>query len=76
LEDIMLAYTYPLLSILWTLLEFAAVILILFLIIWCFIDNFSRRDHHGWAKAGWTVLILFVPIIGSLIYIIARPAAA
>lgn len=70
----MLAYTYPLLSIFWTLLEFAATVLLLFLIIWCFVDNFRRTDHHGWAKAGWTILILFVPVLGALIYIVARPA--
>jgi hypothetical protein len=55
-------------------LEFAATVLLLFLIIWCFVDNFRRTDHHGWAKAGWTILILFVPVLGALIYIVARPA--
>ena len=70
----MLAYTYPLLSIFWTLLEFAVTVLVLFLIIWCFVDNFRRTDHHGWAKAGWTIFILFVPVLGALIYIVARPA--
>ena len=70
----MLAYVYPLLSIFWSLLIFAGVILMLCLIIWCFIDNFARHDHHGWAKLGWTLLILFVPILGALIYIVARPA--
>jgi hypothetical protein len=44
--------------------------------LWCFVDNFRRRDHHGAAKAGWTILILFIPILGALIYIIARPADA
>jgi hypothetical protein len=70
----MFAYTYPLLSLFWTMLIFAGVVLMIFFIVWCFIDNFRRRDHHGWAKAGWTVLILFFPILGALIYIIARPA--
>ena len=37
---------------------FAGIFLLLFFIIWCFVDNFRRRDHHGLAKAGWTVLIL------------------
>lgn len=72
----MFAYTYPLLSLFWTMLIFAGVVLMIFFIVWCFIDNFRRRDHHGWAKAGWTVLILFLPILGALIYIIARPADA
>jgi hypothetical protein len=46
----------------------------IWLIVWCFIDNFARHDHHGGAKLGWTLLILFIPILGALIYIIARPA--
>ena len=70
----MLAYTFPLLSLFWTFLIFAALFLMVFFIIWCFVDNFRRHDHSGLAKAGWTVLILFIPIIGALIYVIARPA--
>jgi hypothetical protein len=72
----MFAYTWPLLNLLWTFLMFAGVVLMLFFIVWCFIDNFRRRDHHGWAKAGWTLLILVIPFIGALIYVVARPADA
>jgi hypothetical protein len=28
------------------------------------------------AKAGWTVVILLIPFLGSVIYIVARPADA
>ena len=70
----MLAYVYPLLSVFWTTLMVAGALLVLFVVVWCFVDNFRRRDHHGWAKAGWTALILFLPIVGALIYIVARPA--
>jgi Phospholipase_D-nuclease N-terminal len=70
-----LAYTFPLLSLFWAMLMFAGVVLMIWLIIWCFIDNFARHDHHGWAKFGWTILILFLPIFGAFIYIIARPAS-
>jgi hypothetical protein len=72
----MLAYSFPLLNLFWTFLMFAGVVLLLFFIIWCFVDNFRRKDHSGWAKAGWTVLILLFPFIGALIYIVARPADA
>ena len=48
----MLAYTWPLLSLFWTFLMFAGIVLLLFFIIWCFVDNFRRRDHRGLAKAG------------------------
>jgi hypothetical protein len=47
---------------------------IFFGIIYAFVDNFRRRDHSGWAKAGWALLILVVPFFGMLIYLIARPA--
>lgn len=32
------------------------------------------RDHtlNGWAKAGWLILLIFLPIITVLIYLIAR----
>ena len=58
----------------WVLLWFAFEVAIVFAIIWAFIDNFRRPDHHGWAKAGWALLILVVPLVGTLIYLIARPA--
>ncbi|MGH2984894.1 MAG: PLDc N-terminal domain-containing protein [Solirubrobacterales bacterium] len=49
----------------------------LFLAIWMFIavfaDIFSRDDLSGWGKAGWVLLIFVIPLIGVLIYLIARP---
>jgi hypothetical protein len=50
----------------------------LFLLVWAFIalfaDIFTRPDLSGWAKAGWTLLIVIIPLIGILIYLIARPS--
>jgi type VI protein secretion system component VasK len=44
---------------------------------WVFIsvvaDIFRRDDIHGWKKAGWLLLIIVLPLIGILIYVIARP---
>jgi hypothetical protein len=40
------------------------------------VDNFRRKDHSGWAKAGWFLLIIFLPILGAFAYTIARPASA
>ena len=70
----MTAYVYPILGIFWSMLIFVGLLLLLFMIIWCFVDNFRRRDHHGWAKLGWTLLIVFIPLLGALIYIVARPS--
>ena len=72
----MVAYTWPLLNLFWTLLIAAGIFLLIFFVLWCFVDNFRRRDHSGWAKAGWTVLILLIPFVGGIIYIVARPADA
>ena len=70
----MAAYTYPLLSIIWTMLIFAGIVVVIFLIIYALIDNFARPDHSGWAKAGWCIVIVFFPFIGTLIYYITRTA--
>ena len=70
----MLGYDFPLLSMFWVLIWWFFLFSIFFAVIWAFIDNFRRHDHHGWAKAGWALLILILPLIGTLIYLIARPA--
>ena len=36
------------------------------------IDIFGSHDLSGWAKALWFVFILFLPLIGVLVYLIAR----
>ena len=70
----MLAYSYPILSILWMMFVFFFIAAVFFAVIWAFIDDFTRRDHSGWAKAGWALLIIILPLLGTLIYLIARPA--
>jgi hypothetical protein len=69
-----LAYDYPLLGVFWTLVLASLFFLVIFVIVWALFDNFTRKDHSGWAKAGWFLFILFLPIIGVFVYLIARPA--
>jgi hypothetical protein len=38
----------------------------------CVFDLFSDRTVSGWGKAGWVILLIFVPWFGALIYLIAR----
>jgi hypothetical protein len=38
----------------------------------CLFDLFGDRSLSGWAKAGWAVLLIFVPWVGALIYLIVR----
>jgi hypothetical protein len=44
------------------------------LMVWfrCLFDMFGDHTLSGWAKAGWAVLLIFVPWLGALIYLIAR----
>src|SRR3954447_19366001 len=44
------------------------------LMVWfrCLFDLFGDHTLSGWAKAGWAVLLIFVPWVGALIYLIAR----
>jgi hypothetical protein len=47
-------------------------------VVWAFIsifaDIFRRRDLSGAAKAGWLFLLIVLPVLGLIIYMIARPA--
>ena len=48
--------SYPLLNVFWTI----------------FIDIFRSQDLSGGAKALWFLFVLFIPLIGVLVYLIAR----
>jgi hypothetical protein len=68
------AYTFW--DAIWTMIIFFAYLMFLTWVIMLMIDNFRRKDHSGGAKAGWALLIIFAPVLGALIYTIARPATA
>ena len=68
----MLAYTYPLLNIFWTMLEFFVFFLWIWLLIVVFMDIFRSHDISGWAKALWVIFVIILPFLGVLIYLIAR----
>ena len=38
----------------------------------CVFDMFSDSTLSGWAKAGWALVLIFLPWLGALIYLIAR----
>jgi hypothetical protein len=69
----MLAADYPFLDIMWTMFIFFAWLIWISLLVMVLADNFKREDHSGWAKAGWTLFVIFAPLVGVLVYMIARP---
>jgi hypothetical protein len=66
------ASSYPLLDLFWTTFIIFGWILWFWLLLRVYGDLFSRRDIGGWAKAGWVVVTLFLPLIGVLIYLISQ----
>ncbi|HUL85813.1 MAG TPA: PLD nuclease N-terminal domain-containing protein [Actinomycetota bacterium] len=69
----MLAYDWTFGSVLWAMIVFFFWFMLIWMFIAVFADIFRRNDLSGWAKAGWVLLIFIVPLLGILIYVIARP---
>ncbi|MER7674898.1 SHOCT domain-containing protein [Kitasatospora sp. NPDC096128] len=67
-----LAVDYPVLNIFWTMLELFLWILWFFLLFKIITDIFRSHDLSGWGKAGWLILVIVLPLIGVLVYLIAR----
>jgi len=67
---------YPFLHVLWSMFLFFVFFAWIYVVVMVVVDNFRRTDHGGGAKAMWTLFIIFLPIIGVLTYMIARPSVA
>jgi len=68
--ELLATYTFG--QALLTVLEFALLILWIWLAVTVVIDVFRSQDLSGWAKAGWLALVVLIPLLGVLIYVIAR----
>jgi len=71
IKMLLAATDYPFLDIMWTMFIFFAWVIWIWLLIMVLADNFRRTDHTGWAKAGWTLFVIFLPLVGVLVYMIA-----
>jgi hypothetical protein len=61
----------PLFDLFWAMLWFFLFVVWIWLLIAIFADIF-RSDISGWGKAGWTIFVIVVPLLGVLIYLIAN----
>ena len=64
--------SYPLLNIFWTMFEFFLWVIWIWLIVMVVFDIFRSSDLSGWAKALWVLFVVVIPLIGVLVYLIAR----
>jgi hypothetical protein len=72
MSAVVAASSYPLLNVFWTIFEVFLWVIWIWILIWIFIDIFRSRDLSGWAKALWFLFVLFIPLIGVLVYLIVR----
>ena len=60
-------------DIIWSMIFFYFV----FMVIWVWVsvigDIFRRNDMSGVSKAIWIIAVIFLPLLGCLIYLITRP---
>jgi Short C-terminal domain/Phospholipase_D-nuclease N-terminal len=68
----MLGYGYTFGDVMWSMFVFFAWVLFFWLLWIVFGDLFSRHDIGGWGKAGWTLFVILLPFLGSLVYFIAE----
>jgi hypothetical protein len=51
---------------------FCCWVLWLMLLFWTIWDIFRSQDLGGWAKAGWLLAVVLLPMLGVLLYLVAR----
>jgi hypothetical protein len=71
-KRLILAADYPFLDIFWTMLVFFLWVMWFWCLMIILTDVFSRQDVSGWSKALWTTFLIFVPVLGMLVYLIAH----
>jgi Short C-terminal domain/Phospholipase_D-nuclease N-terminal len=70
--EVVLAYDYPFLDIMGTMLVFFAWVIWFWLLITVFADVFRRHDIGGGAKVLWLLFVIILPFLGVFIYLIAE----
>jgi hypothetical protein len=60
------------LDLFWAMLWFFLFFAWIWLLISIFGDIFRSDDLSGWGKAFWTIFVVILPLLGVLVYLIAR----
>jgi len=59
-------------QVLWSILWFFIFFMWIWLVISIFADIIRNHEMSGWAKALWSLFIIFVPFLGVFIYLIVN----
>jgi type VI protein secretion system component VasK len=72
METTMLAYDYPLIGLVLTMLWFFLWVVWLFILFRVIMDIFRSDDLRGLSKALWLIFVIVFPFLGVFVYVIAR----
>jgi hypothetical protein len=64
--------THPFLNVIWTFFLIFIWVAWFWLLISIMIDVFRRNDIGGGAKALWIIFVIFLPLLGALVYIVSQ----
>ena len=59
-------------DLMWTIIVVYALFVVIMMLVSIVADLFRDRELSGWAKAGWIIFLVVFPLIGILVYVIAR----
>ena len=59
-------------QVFWSFLWFFLFVIWIWILIVVFSDIFRSHDLSGWAKALWSIFVIFLPYLGVFVYLIAR----
>jgi predicted PurR-regulated permease PerM len=68
----MVAASYPLLDVFWTMFVFFLIAAFLWLLFRVFSDIFRRHDISGGKKALWLIFTIALPWLGAFVYILSQ----
>lgn len=60
-------------DVIWSMIAFFFWFMLIWIFIAIFGDIFRRNDLSGGMKAVWLLALVFLPFLGALIYMVARP---
>jgi prepilin signal peptidase PulO-like enzyme (type II secretory pathway) len=62
----------PVLDFFWTMMIFFLWVIWIWLLITVFIDLFRNKAMNGLKKAIWVIFLIFLPLLGVLVYLIVH----
>lgn len=66
---------FSLFDLIWAIIVIYALLVALMILVAVFADLLRDRELSGWAKAGWVLVLFFLPVFGVLAYVVIRHRA-